>query len=204
MSSSASIEPRAAARVRRSDERSDEELARAAQSGDSAAFERLVERMLDPVYNFLLRSQRAADAEELAHETLVRAWQKLSTYRSEYRFSTWIFTLARRLSAGATRARSRRAVDDLAAIDAAIKRAQNDEGLWTNRKIFTTDGHERDLSDEFGESVLVDRVDDAGERPPDQDGTWYTHVIPLGYKAADQVDQALKAALGTPPGSPSQ
>ena len=42
---------------------------------------------------------------------------RLSTYRSEYRFSTRIFTLARRLSAGATRARSRRAVDDLAAIE---------------------------------------------------------------------------------------
>jgi RNA polymerase sigma-70 factor (ECF subfamily) len=128
--------------VRRIDERSDEELARAAQSGDSAAFERLVERMLDPVYNFLLRSQRAADAEEIAHETFVRAWQKLSTYRSEYRFSTWVFTLARRLSVGASRERARRAAGELALLEAKApldphdpaERAQSKERadrLWT-------------------------------------------------------------------------
>jgi hypothetical protein len=86
--------------------------------------------------------------------------------------------------------------NDLTAIEAAVKRAQNDDGLWPKETIFTADGHELDLSDEFGETVLVDQLDEAGQKPSDEDGTWYNHVMSLGYKPSADVDQALQAALG--------
>lgn len=88
------------------------------------------------------------------------------------------------------------AESELAAIDAAVKQAQNDDGLWPKQSIFTAGGHELDLSDELGETVLVDQLDEAGEKPSDEDGTWYNHVMSLGYKPSSEVDQALQDALG--------
>ena len=87
-----------------------EELAHQAQAGSSVAFSRLVERFERPLFRFLLvYTQSPADAEELAQETLVRAWEKLDRYRGDWKFSTWLFTIARRQAASHFRARVRSA-----------------------------------------------------------------------------------------------
>ena len=89
--------------------RNAEELARAAQSGSVGAFEELVERFEGPLYAFLsVRCERPQDAEDLTQETLVRAWDKLALYDPSYRFSTWLFTLARNLSVSHMRRSGRR------------------------------------------------------------------------------------------------
>ncbi len=76
---------------------SDQELAwvRRAQQGDRAAFSRLVEAYQTPVYNLAYRMLgNAAEAEEAAQETFLRAYTRLHTYRPEYKFSTWILSIA--------------------------------------------------------------------------------------------------------------
>jgi RNA polymerase sigma-70 factor (ECF subfamily) len=81
-----------------------EDLVRRAQTGSSAAFGELVARYESPLFNFLLRRMASAeDAEEIAQDAFVRAWQKLDTYDPRWSFSTWLFTLARRLAATRTR-----------------------------------------------------------------------------------------------------
>jgi RNA polymerase sigma-70 factor (ECF subfamily) len=88
------------AKVERGDARSTEELALLARAGSTTAFEAVVVRFEKPVYNFLLlRTGNAQDAEELTQETFLRAWQKLEHYQARWKFSTWLFTLARRLAA---------------------------------------------------------------------------------------------------------
>jgi RNA polymerase sigma-70 factor (ECF subfamily) len=83
------------------------ELVRRAQTGSAEAFEALVTRYESPLYNFLLRRAASAeDAEEIAQDAFVRAWRKIASYDARWSFSTWLFTLARRLAA--TRERSRR------------------------------------------------------------------------------------------------
>ena len=83
-----------------------DDLVRRAQDGSPAAFEALVARYGSPLYNFLLRRAASAeDAEEIAQDAFVRAWQRLSSYDPRWSFSTWLFTLARRIAA--TRGRSR-------------------------------------------------------------------------------------------------
>ena len=78
---------------------SSEVWVRAARAGDTAAFGALVERFEDSLTRFLLvRTGNAEDAEELAQETFLRAWQKLGRYDERHRFATWLFTLARRLA----------------------------------------------------------------------------------------------------------
>lgn len=84
-----------------------EALAARAQAGCRESFGRLVERHQKGLYNFLAQRVRSHhEAEELAQESFVRAWRRLSTYRDQWRFSTWLYAVAR--SVAADRARERR------------------------------------------------------------------------------------------------
>jgi RNA polymerase sigma-70 factor (ECF subfamily) len=77
---------------------SDEELAGRAQQGCADSFEELLRRFQAPVLHFLRRRGDGAEAEDLLQETFLRAYANLSRYRSRWRFATWIFTIARRVS----------------------------------------------------------------------------------------------------------
>jgi len=47
---------------------------------------------------FVTQRSDAAEAEDLVQETFVRAYRSLHRYRSRWRFTTWLFTIARRVS----------------------------------------------------------------------------------------------------------
>ena len=96
---------------------SPEDLALRAQNGSVEAFSMLVELFQARLYNFLLRRASVHDAEDLAQETFIRAWQRIGLYRPKWRFSTWLFTIATRLAAG--RARRVGASQSLSLTDAA-------------------------------------------------------------------------------------
>ncbi len=83
---------------------SDEQLALRAQRGCEASFEQLVRRLQVPLVQFLLRwTRRHADAEDLAQDTFVRAFRNLEQYSPQWRFRTWLFTIAQRLSINGAR-----------------------------------------------------------------------------------------------------
>ena len=70
-------------------------LVRRAQSGDVEAFETLYRSSVGRIYGLCLRmTGEATVAEELTQEAFVRAWQKLSSFRAESSFTTWLFRLA--------------------------------------------------------------------------------------------------------------
>ena len=76
----------------------------AARAGDPEAFCRIVELYQDRIFTFLLRMVRQREeAEDLAQETFVRAWQYLSRYDSRWAFRTWLFTIARNLAVNVLR-----------------------------------------------------------------------------------------------------
>ena len=84
-----------------------EALVARAQAGCRESFGLLVERHQKGLYNFLLQRVRSPEeAEDLTQESFVRAWRRLATYRDQWRFSTWLYAVAR--SAAADRARERR------------------------------------------------------------------------------------------------
>ncbi|MDQ2972399.1 MAG: sigma-70 family RNA polymerase sigma factor [Pseudomonadota bacterium] len=76
--------------------RADAELARAAVSGDTHAFEALYRRHVGRVHGAILRltGGRHARAEELTQDAFVRAWQKLPGFRHQSAFGTWLYRLA--------------------------------------------------------------------------------------------------------------
>jgi RNA polymerase sigma-70 factor (ECF subfamily) len=65
-----------------------------------------------PLLRFLARRTRCEeDAEDLLQETFVRAFQRIDRYDTRWRFSTWLFTIAHRLSVSHHRRRREVAVE---------------------------------------------------------------------------------------------
>lgn len=66
----------------------------AVRKGNVAAFSVLVERYQNMVYSLSLKLlKNAEDAEELAQDTFIKAYQKLDTYEGKSKFSTWIYSI---------------------------------------------------------------------------------------------------------------
>ena len=83
---------------------SNEALALQAQAGCRASFAELVARFQVPLLHFLRqRTGCLHDAEDLTQDVFVRAFRSLARYESKWRFSTWIYTIAHRLSLNARR-----------------------------------------------------------------------------------------------------
>lgn len=76
---------------------SDARLVGRSRGGDPAAFGRLVERHMRTAYAVALSVLRQpADAEDVAQETMVMAWQKLDQLDDPRRFRAWVLQIARR------------------------------------------------------------------------------------------------------------
>ena len=73
-------------------------LIRRAKGGDAQAIEALIRAHQDAVYAFILRmSARPHIAEDIVQEAFVRVLKNLDRFDTRYRFSTWLFTIAKRL-----------------------------------------------------------------------------------------------------------
>ena len=67
---------------------------RAAQQGDSAAFEQLLLLYQQKIYHLALRTcGDPHDAEEATQEAFLSAWKNLPSFRGESSFSTWLYRL---------------------------------------------------------------------------------------------------------------
>ncbi|HSM59797.1 MAG TPA: sigma-70 family RNA polymerase sigma factor [Longimicrobiales bacterium] len=67
---------------------------RRAAGGDQKAFERLYRGHVGRVYALARRMVDEESADDLTQEVFIRAWQKLSSFRGEARFGTWLHRLA--------------------------------------------------------------------------------------------------------------
>ena len=84
------------------------------REGDTPAFEALVQKYQQPVFNLLYRTlQDAAEAEDLAQNVFLQVYKSAHRYRVTAKFSTWLFTIARNLSLNELRRRSRHPADSL-------------------------------------------------------------------------------------------
>jgi RNA polymerase sigma-70 factor, ECF subfamily len=122
---------------------SDEALAEQAAAGDSSAFDTLIVRYQDRVFNLLTRfCGTAEEAEDLAQESFLKAYRALSGFRQGSRFYTWLFRIA---------------------VNTALSRRRQD----VRRK--TKEAVRLDAPSGDGESNLKDVIaDPAGSDPVDQ------------------------------------
>jgi RNA polymerase sigma factor (sigma-70 family) len=96
-------------------------LVRRAVAGDIAAFEQLYRDHVGRVHGAILRlvGMDRARAEELTQDAFVRAWQKLSSFRHESAFSTWLYRLGVNTALMDLRGRREEDIVDNAALELA-------------------------------------------------------------------------------------
>ncbi len=67
-----------------------------AKKGDQIAFTFLLDYYWNEVYGFMLkRTENETDAEDITIETFSKAFDKITTYNSEFQFNTWIIAIAK-------------------------------------------------------------------------------------------------------------
>jgi RNA polymerase sigma-70 factor (ECF subfamily) len=118
---------------------SNEELAARAQKGCIPSFEELLRRFQVPLLHFLRNAGPRCDAEDVLQETFLRAYSRLNRYQPQWRFSTWLFTIARRISINYHRRPQpaadhdalRRAVSSAAGAEQQAIAAENRQNLWS-------------------------------------------------------------------------
>lgn len=87
-------------------EASDADLIERAGKGDRAAFDALVLRYQDRVYNLTRRLvPTSEDALDLCQEVFLKAWRGLGTFQQEARFSTWLYRIVSNTASSFHRAR---------------------------------------------------------------------------------------------------
>lgn len=96
-------------------DREGRDLVRAARAGDRDAFDDLYRRHYRLVRAVLLARLPRADAEDLAQEVFLAAWEKLGDLRDEEGFGGWVAAIARNRAASHSRSGPRLASlpDDL-------------------------------------------------------------------------------------------
>ena len=69
-----------------------------AQKEDQHAFRHLLEFFWNDVYGFMLqRTQNENEAEDITIRCFGKAFEKITTYNSDYSFKTWLTTIAKNL-----------------------------------------------------------------------------------------------------------
>jgi len=84
-------------------------LVERAREGDQRAFEALVDLYKDKIYTYVSRMLHdPVEAQDIAQDTFLRAYQSLPRFRGASSFQTWLYRIASNLVIDSVRRRSRR------------------------------------------------------------------------------------------------
>jgi RNA polymerase sigma factor (sigma-70 family) len=72
--------------------------------GDSTAFGQLVQKYQAFVFTIVIRIVKVREeAEEVAQDTFIKAYESLSSFRGDSKFSSWLYSIAYRKALDALR-----------------------------------------------------------------------------------------------------
>jgi len=178
---------------------SEEALARRVQRGCIPSYEEL-DRRLRPrlVYLLTRRTGSREDAEDLAQQALMRAYQRIDRYDPGRRFRPWLFTIAVRLAIDAYRKRGikstsegiERAVDPGPGPAEIVSRRDGQRRLWALADRVLDPTQRTALWLHYGEQLKAKEIANTL-------GITAVHVRVLLYRAR----RTLMTHLDTPPGS---
>lgn len=107
----------------------DEDLIRAAQTGDADAFERLLEAYYDTLYRFAYKwSGNRADAEDITQQACLKLARVLASYRFESAFTSWLYRVVVNCAKDWARAQGRHAATGLELAEQASDIASVQDG----------------------------------------------------------------------------
>jgi RNA polymerase sigma-70 factor, ECF subfamily len=159
---------------------SDEELALEAGSGSGRSFEILIQRYTTRLFQFLRqRLPTDQDAEDITQEAFIKAYQNMHRYDSQWKFSTWLYTIASRLAISHYRANKKNAYH-LSLNESAqpltstanctgpresLIKQQDSQNLWTLASALKPNHYEA-LWLRYGEEFTVKEIADVLKKTP--------------------------------------
>ena len=153
---------------------------RRAKAGDVAAFSELIESHQIRLYRFLLKICGKPElAEDIVQDAFVRVLRNIDRFDERYRFSTWLFTIGRRLLINSLQKNRPRSESDwIASCEGAPLREADD------------------VSDKESRLATGEMLDDALDVLTPQQ----REVVVL-YHHKDHSVHEISALLGIPPGT---
>ncbi|ATW23777.1 RNA polymerase sigma factor [Candidatus Formimonas warabiya] len=92
----------------------DEDLVKRSQQGDIEAFEQLISKYQQKVFNIAYRLiGNPHDASDLAQEALIKVYKSIKSFRLDASFSTWVYHIVTNVCRDELRKRSRHQVSSL-------------------------------------------------------------------------------------------
>jgi RNA polymerase sigma-70 factor (ECF subfamily) len=77
-------------------DKTDRELVIACQKGDDEAFQELMHRNIQPIWNFIRQYAKTDDdAEDIAQDTFFKAWKHIKRFQADKAFRPWLYAIAR-------------------------------------------------------------------------------------------------------------
>ena len=102
--------------------------------GNTDAFKYIVSEYQQLVYTLAFRMTGCeADAEDITQETFIKAWQNMTRYKQQYKFSTWIYKIA--VNACYDKLRSKHNIEDVNLSDYDVVSDMNPEELLHNKEL---------------------------------------------------------------------
>lgn len=121
------------------------------QTGHGAALNDLMERHATPIFHFLCRmTGNEDDANDLAQETFVRIFKSRDCFRTEQKFSTWLYAIAANLARNHFRWRGRHPNVSL-----ETESAETEQSLGSTLPANSPAPNEEALASERAEAVRV-------------------------------------------------
>lgn len=144
-----------------------EELAVRAREGSRGSFDELVARYRPRLVAFVARRLAdAADAEDVAQETFLRAYDRLAHYDPSRPFATWLFAIGKNVAANHAIARNRRDARDRDSLpaDAAIGDDARASDLWRRAQAILSPDAYRMLWLRYAQGLTVREIADELDR----------------------------------------
>lgn len=165
----------------------DKLLIESALGGNQGAYKELMERHRSAIYHIILKIVRDREAvEDLVQETFMKAFASLATYRSEYKFSTWLYRIAANAAIDFLRKKRLKTLS----LDAPVNSSDNDIG-----GIDIPDysySPEREIEEREKRMSINEAIDSLPEK--------YRLVIVYRHKddkSYDEIAEALDIPIGT-------
>jgi len=148
----------------------DEELIQQALMGEQKAYEELLNRYQKTVFHIVIKIIRNSDdAQDLVQETFMRAFNTLESYRSEFRFSTWLCKIAANCSIDYLRKKRIKAFsmdkpyetkDGTVGVELEDKSANPEEYLLRKQRIISIEEAIESLPPKYKEVIIYRHHDD--------------------------------------------
>ncbi len=135
----------------------DREIIERILQGDTEAYRDLIQRYQHMIFVFIYKMvNNHSDAEDLTQEVFVKAYEKLSTYRGDSQFSTWLHTLARNRTIDFIRRRKFHDSDEqLVYVASQVRDESPQESLLVKERKREIETAFAQLSDSYREVIVL-------------------------------------------------